>query len=137
MKEAYQHILIAFDGSVQSEKALEHSLFLAELADGKVTIAQVLDPLIEYYPDDPKIIEEEQEAYSIIQQKIKGLPEEKIEIVVMRGNPKDKLVELAEKKKVDLVVMGATSKHGIKRVIIGSTTSHVINQCPCNVLVIR
>lgn len=137
MNEAYQHILIAFDGSEQSEKALKHSLFLAELTNGMVTIAQVLNPLIEYYPDDPKILEEEQDAYNIIQQKIEKLTKVQTKIIVTRGNPKDKLVELAEKKEADLVIMGATSKHGIKRVFIGSTTTHVINECPCNVLVIR
>jgi universal stress protein E len=37
----------------------------------------------------------------------------------------------------DLVVMGAVSRSGLKRVFIGNTAERVLNDLPCDVLVVK
>ena len=62
---------------------------------------------------------------------------DKINVIVQEGSPKRTIVEYAEKKKFDLIVMGATGVHGINKLVVGSTTSFVVNQAPCQVLVVK
>jgi len=38
---------------------------------------------------------------------------------------------------VDIVVMGAISRSGLKRILIGSTAEHVLETLPCDVLVVK
>ncbi|MEO8063535.1 MAG: universal stress protein [Pseudomonadota bacterium] len=45
--------------------------------------------------------------------------------------------ELARKLRADLVVMGAVSRSGLKRVFIGNTAERVLNALPCDVLVVK
>lgn len=54
----------------------------------------------------------------------------KIEIVVRVGVPHDVLLELVEKQKVDMVVVGASKHHPLSDRILGSTVSHLFRRCP-------
>jgi len=45
--------------------------------------------------------------------------------------------EVARKIRADLVVMGAVSRSGLKRVFIGNTAERVLNTLPCDVLVVK
>jgi nucleotide-binding universal stress UspA family protein len=46
-------------------------------------------------------------------------------------------VELAEKLETDLIVMGATGLGALSLIFVGSTTAYVVNQAPCNVMVVK
>ena len=59
------------------------------------------------------------------------------ETVVLVGKPHDKIVELADDRKVDLIVVG-THGHGfVGHVLMGSTTERILHHAPCPVLVVR
>ncbi|MEO8020106.1 MAG: universal stress protein [Pseudomonadota bacterium] len=45
--------------------------------------------------------------------------------------------DVARKLRADLVVMGALSRSGLKRVFIGNTAERVLNALPCDVLVVK
>lgn len=53
------------------------------------------------------------------------------------GNPAEELPDLAENIKAGLVVMGAVSRSGLKRLFIGSTAERVIDHLKCDVLVLK
>jgi hypothetical protein len=44
---------------------------------------------------------------------------------------------VARKVGADLVVMGAVSRSGLKRLFIGNTAERVLNTLPCDVLVVK
>ena len=44
---------------------------------------------------------------------------------------------VARKVRADLVVMGAVSRSGLKRLFIGNTAERVLNTLPCDVLVVK
>jgi nucleotide-binding universal stress UspA family protein len=59
------------------------------------------------------------------------------EILVTRGNPVEEILEQAEKRNCDLIVMG-THGHGIlEEAILGSTARRVIRRSKKPVLVVR
>ena len=54
-----------------------------------------------------------------------------------QGTPQDLLPVLAEKRAADLVVLGAVSRSGLKRIFVGSTAERVLDQLPCDLLILK
>jgi universal stress protein E len=63
------------------------------------------------------------------------LPEAQIH--VHQGTPQDLLPVLAEKLSADLCVLGAVSRSALKRIFVGSTAERVLDQMPCDLLIIK
>jgi universal stress protein E len=53
------------------------------------------------------------------------------------GEPVQKLPVLARSMRAGLVVMGAASRSGLKRIFIGNTAEHVLDSLRCDVLVVK
>jgi len=53
------------------------------------------------------------------------------------GQPRDVLLEQAEKLKADVVVMGAVARSALKRLVIGSTAEKVLDELQCDVVVVK
>lgn len=51
------------------------------------------------------------------------------------GDPRRRLLEAAQKKRADLVVVGSRSRRGVPRMLLGSVAESVLNQAPCDVLI--
>ncbi len=64
-----------------------------------------------------------------------GIPRTRLHIV--EGNPVTGIPAIARQLGADLVVMGAVSRSGLKRVFIGNTAERVLNDLPCDVLVVK
>ena len=59
------------------------------------------------------------------------------EIIVERGNPVDKILEVADSRNCDLIVMGSHGHSVIEEALIGSTARRVVRRSTKPVLVIR
>ena len=57
-----------------------------------------------------------------IPQEIKVISEVKI------GNPSDKIIEFAQEKNIDLIVMATHGRTGLSRIMIGSVTEKTIRE---------
>ncbi len=53
------------------------------------------------------------------------------------SNPIDAIAEAARRSRSAIVVMGAVSRSGIKRLIIGNTAERILDALPCDVLVVK
>jgi nucleotide-binding universal stress UspA family protein len=70
-----------------------------------------------------------------VQESFKNFP--KLESRVEMGKPGDKIVEFAEKEKMDLIVMGSHGRKGLELAIYGSVARKVVQNAPCPVLTIN
>jgi nucleotide-binding universal stress UspA family protein len=59
------------------------------------------------------------------------------EVLTPIGKPDDSIVEIAGGRGVDLIVMGAYGKSGVKKLLMGSATEKVIGSAGCAVLVVK
>jgi len=55
----------------------------------------------------------------------------------IEGHPVDVIRKLARKQHAGIVVMGAVSRSGLKRLVIGNVAEQVLDALPCDVLVIK
>lgn len=60
-----------------------------------------------------------------------------VEYVVLRGVPYEEIVKFANDKSIDLIVIGSHGRHGIDRVLFGSTAERVVRYSKCAVMAIR
>jgi nucleotide-binding universal stress UspA family protein len=60
-----------------------------------------------------------------------------VEHHLMTGDPVSEIVDLASKKKCDLIVMGTHGRSGLSRLILGSVAELVLRKAPCPVLMVK
>ena len=112
---SYKNILVAIDGSYESELAFEKGVSVALRNDANLLLTHVVDTraLQSVATFDAYIYEKlEQEAHSVLddyenQARERGL--EKVRQIIEFGNPKPLLAtEIPEREHVDLIMLGAT-----------------------------
>ena len=140
----YKMILVAIDGSRQSEKAFTEGVQLAAANDATLVIAWIIneDELAHSAFAYSKILKEEKE--NVEKEMLKKLHDaeqagvHKTSSVIEIGDPKEYLAKIIpESQNIDLIIMGPTGKGAIQRALVGSTTSFVVNNTNCSVLVVR
>ena len=124
----FKNILVATDGSGHANAAVSEALAIAKRG-GNHLIA-----LSSYFLDN-----ELEEAKSNVNKVIKMAQEVGVTVDALtpRGKPYDAIVETAGGRAVDLIVMGAYGKTGLRKLLMGSSTEKVIGLAGCAVMVIR
>ena len=122
-----QHILIAYDGSEESSKALRAGIALAPALGAKVTITTVAALGAEDAAS--------QTLHKAKQQALEAGVTAGVE--PLHGDPETQILELKESVGADLIVMGAYGHTRIRELILGSTTSHVLHKSDVPVLLVR
>ena len=59
------------------------------------------------------------------------------ETLARQGDPADAILDVAEEKRADLIVVGNKGMTGAKRFLLGSVPNKVCHHAPCSVLIIR
>ena len=135
-------ILMAHDGSKASDRAFKKALQIAEAFQAKVTVISVipelyLTELMEM--DRRRILDslaaEAKKMMEAIKKKTKDTVS--VKTILDQGDPAEKVLELAEKMKVDLIVTGSHGRHGAQRFLLGSVSSKIVDHADCDVLVVK
>ena len=56
---------------------------------------------------------------------------------VHEGSTREVLVRLTDELHADVVVMGAVSRRGLKRLFVGNTAEEVLDKLPCDLLIVK
>jgi nucleotide-binding universal stress UspA family protein len=79
----------------------------------------------------------EQQARAALDAELERLPLPPHKVTVVQGVPRETLPATAKALKATLVVMGAVSRSGLKRLLIGNTAEAVLDALPSDVLIIK
>ncbi len=144
-------ILVAYDGSTQSKKALDWAIDLSLLAKGQVMVVKVtemmdLNEMSSLYEDgsyEPLV-----EQIEAIQRADRRLLEEAIAAIgdrqgvaittaLLHGNVAASIIAYANENEVDLIVAG-TKGHGVlEGLLMGSVTRNLVSLSKIPVLVVK
>ncbi len=146
----YSKILIATDGSTLSKMAVDQGLALAALTGATVVALKVVPRYPRSYfeggvgvdSSDIKRIEGQwnDAAQAVVEAvKTQGTAEGvTVKAVVSRSDlVAEAVISAAKKHKCDLIVMASHGHKGIKRLLMGSETQHVLTHSHIPVLVLR
>ncbi|MEQ7216033.1 universal stress protein [Enterococcus asini] len=143
MNDAYNRILVAFDGSRLAEKAFYEAVRIASSNQASLTLIAIVNDAelaTSAFSFSKLFAQEKERAETEMLKKIQAATEAgvgEVQAFVEVGNPKQIIVKYAADNAVDLLVIGATGKGAITQSLVGSTTAYVVNHAPCNVLVVR
>jgi len=125
-------ILVGYDGSDGGRDALELARVLAEATDAEVLVAAVLPygPL----PIPYELLEEEEaeRAQPLFEEARERLGELEIETRAFGGGtPAGVINDLAEREKVETIVIGSPHRSAVGRVLLGSVADGLLHGAPC------
>ena len=146
----YQRILVATDGSILSKKAVRSAIALAA-AIGADLVALYVVPRypVSYFeggisisPQDVSQIEKKwtdtgQAVVDAVQKAAQDAGVKAKAVIGRSDLVAESIMAAAKKHKCDLVVMASHGRKGIKRVLLGSETQHVLTHSSIPVLVLR
>jgi len=146
-------ILVPIDGSEHSDRALNYALDLAEKYSAEIKLLSVAQPVVAtgpmfltrpmLSPASTAIYVKEIEAAheKMLAEAFKKAKETKSNINISKqlvnGRPADKIVEIANEEKIDLIVMGSRGTGGIKEFFLGSVSDRVADETRCPVLLVK
>ncbi|MDM5326679.1 universal stress protein [Neobacillus sp. CF12] len=139
----YSRIVVAYDHSELSKKALNMALNLAkqdkQIQLNVVMVLQPTKPLPYAYgfvSYDDSQREELNTVRKEIEQDLTPLPN-KTRTFLLEGNPGQMIVEFVKQNNADFVVMGSRGLSGLKELFLGSVSHYVVQKAPCPVLIVK
>ena len=138
----YSSLLVPFDGSDSSKKALAKACALSKLDQGEVTVLYVIpryEEMMDFFKTEDLTKKMFQESEKILDaaKKIAAGHGVQIEAVIQEGHAGEKIVELADKLKNDLIVVGTHGWRGVDKAIMGSTAERIIASASRPILIVR
>ena len=149
----FHNILIATDGSELGDKALAAALNLGKGSGGKVTVLTVTDPVTSMVGgtggfgqiDAGPLINKLEEGYRETAGKVLAAAQQQaqalgtaVETLHLPDHlAADGIIQTAEQRGADLIVMGSHGRRGLGRLLLGSQAAEVLARAKVPVLVVK
>ena len=139
---SYHSLLVPFDGSESSKKALGRACDLSKSAGSEISVLYVIpryEEMMDFFKTETIKKSLYQEAEKIVAgaKKLAAKQGAQIKAVVLEGHAGDKIVEIADTMKHDLIVVGTHGWRGMNKAIMGSTAERIIVYASCPILIAR
>ncbi len=144
----FKSIVVGTDGSDTATQAVRQAVDLAQAVGAKLELVSAYEPV-----PAQRLQEERRDAPEDLQWAIN--PREDVDATLeaaaavarkagvtvnvypRQGDPADAILDVAEEREADLVVLGNKGMTGAKRFLLGSVPNKVSHHAPCSVLIIR
>ncbi|MGI8622868.1 MAG: universal stress protein [Solirubrobacteraceae bacterium] len=142
-------IVVGTDGSETAKQAVQEAAALAAAVGAVLTVVSAYAPV-----SGQRLREERREAPEDVQWQV--TPREDVDAMLSdaqraivkvgvsdvstharEGDPADAILDVAEEKGCDLIVVGNKGMSGAKRFLLGSVPNRVSHHAPCSVLIVR
>lgn len=139
----YKKILVAYDGSEGSKKALEKAVKTAQLYQSELTAIWVQSAL-PHYPETISEVNQEREGAlafaNKLENEVKHLSKKMnypIKFVHQQGHTTKTIITYAEKEHINLVVVGSTGHSNLWGRLLGHTADMISENAHCDVLIVK
>lgn len=132
--EYIMKIMVGYDGSEASMKAVELAISHASAFDGQIVAVASMDKGTE---DELESINKLEQALQMLKKDIedKGISCE-THLLIRGMTPGEDLVRYALEQKIDEIVLAIQRKSKVGKLVFGSTAQHVILNAPCPVVTV-
>jgi len=144
----FRSIVVGTDGSETATQAVRQAVDLARSIGAKLELVSAYEPV-----SAQRLSEERRQAPEDLQWAISpredvdatlesaaelareaGVP---FDVYPRQGDPADAVLDVAEEREADLIIVGNKGMTGAKRFLLGSVPNKVSHHAPCSVLIIR
>jgi nucleotide-binding universal stress UspA family protein len=141
-------IVVGTDGSQTAQEAVRQAVTLARKLGSRLEIVSAYEPVpagrlreeAQQAPEDLQwIVNPREDVDATLREAAQtaeaaGVP---AETYARQGDPADAILDVAEERGADLIVVGNKGMTGAKRFLLGSVPNKVSHHAPCSVLIIR
>ena len=145
----FRSIVVGTDGSDTAKKAVTAAVDLAKQIGATLDIVSAYEPVPQsrlreearQAPEDLQwMINPREDVQAVLDEEAERIKEagvSAVETFAREGDPADAILDVAEEKGADLIVVGNKGMTGAKRFLLGSVPNKVSHHAPCSVLIVR
>ena len=144
----FSSIVVGTDGSDTAKKAVAAAVDLAKQIGASLDIVSAYEPVPQsrlreearQAPEDMQwMINPREDVEATLRDAAEELEEAGIEVEIFarEGDPADAILDVAEERGADLIVVGNKGMTGARRYLLGSVPNNVSHHAPCSVIIVR
>jgi nucleotide-binding universal stress UspA family protein len=144
----FRSIVVGTDGSETAQQAVSQATDLAKGIGARIDLVCAYEPVSDMrlrhestsVPDDLAwMVNPREDVDAVLEAAAEGIRKAgvEVELYARQGDPADALLDVAEERGADLIVVGNKGMTGAKRFLLGSVPNKVSHHAPCSVLIIR
>jgi nucleotide-binding universal stress UspA family protein len=144
----FQSIVVGTDGSETAGVAVREAIELAKVLGASLEVVSAYEPVsnqrlreeARQVPDDLQwMINPREDVDATLREAAERIEAAgvNVETYAREGDPADAILDVAEERGADLIVVGNKGMTGAKRFLLGSVPNKVSHHAPCSVLIIR
>jgi nucleotide-binding universal stress UspA family protein len=141
-------MVVGTDGSDTALEAVRQATELARTLGARVYLVSAYEPVPEsqlrderlQVPDDLQwMVNPRADVERTLEDSARGFRDAGVQVQTLarEGDPADAILDVAEEKEADMIVVGNKGMTGAKRFLLGSVPNKVSHHAPCSVLIIR
>jgi nucleotide-binding universal stress UspA family protein len=139
---AFTNILVAYDGSDHSQKALDLAVKIAQCSDGKLKVLFVFDKVPTIFGDDETehfVERAMSKGRDILAAATAHLHDAGVEFstLTVEGPAAEAILRVAQTEGCDLIVMGSRGLGMMQGLLLGSVSYRVLHHAQIPVLIVR
>ena len=138
----FRSIVVGVDGSESADEAVRQAAELARLLGARAHLVCVYETAASGAEDDagggwasgsPDAVD----ATLARSAAVFAAAGVQVDLYPQRGDPADSILDVAEERDADLIIVGNRGRTGAKRFLLGSVPNRISHHAPCAVLIIR
>ena len=144
----FHSIVVGTDGSDTATQAVRQAIELARSVGARIELVSAYEPVSDarlreasvHVPEDLQwMINPREDVEATLELAAREIREAgvAVEVFARQGDPADAILDVAEERGSDLIVVGNKGMTGAKRFLLGSVPNKVSHHAPCSVLIIR
>jgi nucleotide-binding universal stress UspA family protein len=145
----YGAIVVGTDGSDTAKEAVRQASELAKAVGARILLVSAYEPVPESrlrnerteVPEDVSwMVNPREDVQAVLDaeaERVTAAGIDDVETFAREGDPADAILDVAEEKGADLIVVGNKGMTGARRFLLGSVPNKVSHHAPCNVMIVR
>ena len=135
-------IVVGYDGSEHSDRALERAVEIGKSLGASLRVVSAAKVIAGAHPRggvSPVEPGDEEELEQNIEKARGKLADAGVEVHLVEGHgdPADVIIEQAKEHDAGLIVVGTHGRGFVQRFVAGSVSTKLVQEAPCDVLVVR
>jgi nucleotide-binding universal stress UspA family protein len=144
----FRSIVVGTDGSDTAGRAVEEAIDLAKAVGAALCLVSAYEPVPKAAlreearqtpPDLQWMVNPREEVDQTLSDAAALVREAGVDVETFarEGDPADAILDVAEERGADLIIVGNKGMTGARRFLLGSVPNKVSHHAPCSVLIIR
>jgi nucleotide-binding universal stress UspA family protein len=144
----FKSIVVGTDGSETAREAVQQAIGLAKAVGASIELVSAFEPTPGPRPRQPAreaprdaqwTVNPREEVAATLREASEAIERAGVAVTpyAREGDPADAILDVAEERGADLIVVGNKGMTGARRFLLGSVPNRVSHHAPCSVLIIR